>query len=46
MLSMMNFTVTKNGQPIAQFLHREDAEEFLSNAQYDDGYQLYELLPS
>jgi len=41
----MNFTVTENGQPIAQFLRREDAEEFLSNAQYEDGNKSYAVLP-
>jgi len=42
----MNFTITENGQPIAHFLRREDAEEFLSNAQFEDGYKLYKLIPS
>jgi hypothetical protein len=42
----MNFTVSKNGQPVAQFVNRGDAEEFLSNLQYEDGHGLYELNPS
>jgi len=46
MFSTMNFTVIENGQPIANFLRRKDAEEFLSNAQYEDGYKFYELIPS
>jgi hypothetical protein len=43
---IMNFTVTENGLPIANFLRREDAVEFLSNAQYENGYKLYELIRS
>jgi len=39
----MPYTILEDNQPIAQFLRREDAEEFLSNAQFEDGYKLYEL---
>jgi hypothetical protein len=39
----MLYIVLADSHPIAQFLRREDAEEFLSNAQYEDGYKLYEI---
>ena len=42
----MNFIVTESGKPVARFLHRKDAEEFLSNAQFEDGYKLYDLIES
>jgi hypothetical protein len=43
MMSRMTFTVTENGNLIAQFLRYEDATEFLSNLQYEDHSKLYAL---
>jgi hypothetical protein len=42
-MSDMNYIITEDGQPIAQFLRREDATEFLANLQYEDHSKLYEL---
>ena len=39
----MAYTVTENGHPIAHFLRREDATEFLSNAEYENGQNAYAL---
>ncbi|MEO7028014.1 MAG: hypothetical protein ABI147_01260 [Acidobacteriaceae bacterium] len=39
----MTYIVTENGTIIAQFLRLIDANEFLSNLQYEDGSKLYEV---
>lgn len=39
----MPYTITETGTPIAQFLRRKDATEFLSNLEYEDHCKLYEL---
>lgn len=41
--SHMTYIVTENGTIIAQFLRLIDANEFLSNLQYEDGSKLYEV---
>jgi hypothetical protein len=40
----MDYVVAEDGKAIAQFLRADDANEFLSNAQWEDGYRFYELV--
>jgi len=42
-MTITRYAVTENGRTVARFLRLADANEFLSNLQYEGGSKLYAL---